>query len=66
MYNTDTANTSSTSFLDPTPLAELDPEIFNAIEKEKLRQQTHIELIASENFTLPAIKGITVVASMWM
>ena len=55
MYNTDTANTSSTSFLDPTPLAELDPEIFNAIEKEKLRQQTHIELIASENFTLPAI-----------
>ena len=55
MYNTDTANTTSTSFLDPTPLAELDPEIFNVIEKEKLRQQTHIELIASENFTLPAI-----------
>ena len=52
MYNTDTA---STSFLDPTPLAELDPEIFKVIEKEKLRQRTHIELIASENFTLPAI-----------
>ena len=55
MYNTDTASTSSTSFLDPTPLAELDPEIFKVIEKEKLRQRTHIELIASENFTLPAI-----------
>lgn len=55
MYNTDTATTSSTSFLDPTPLAELDPEIFKVIEKEKLRQRTHIELIASENFTLPAI-----------
>jgi glycine hydroxymethyltransferase len=41
--------------LDPTPLSELDPEIFAAIEKEKERQRTHIELIASENFTLPAI-----------
>ena len=55
MYNTETASTSSTSFLDPTSLAELDPEIFQAIEKEKIRQRTHIELIASENFTLPAI-----------
>ena len=37
------------------PLSQLDPEIHAAIEKEKARQQSHIELIASENFTLPAI-----------
>ena len=55
MYNSETSSISSTSFLDPTPLAELDPEIFNAIEKERVRQRTHIELIASENFTLPAV-----------
>jgi glycine hydroxymethyltransferase len=55
MYNSDTATTTSTSLLDATPLAELDPEIFQAIEKEKQRQRTHIELIASENFTLPAV-----------
>ena len=47
MYNTETASTSSSSFLDPTSLEELDPEIFQAIEKEKIRQRTHIELIAS-------------------
>ncbi len=41
--------------LDATPLAQLDPEIFAAIEKERGRQQSHIELIASENFTLPAV-----------
>ena len=55
MYNSETANTASSSLLDPTPLAQLDPDIFAAIEKEKERQSTHIELIASENFTLPAI-----------
>ena len=37
------------------PLKELDPEVFDAIQKETERQQTHLELIASENFTLPAI-----------
>lgn len=37
------------------PLKELDPEVFDAIQKETNRQQTHLELIASENFTLPAI-----------
>lgn len=55
MYNSDNTATISTSLLDATPLAELDPEIFQAIEKEKQRQRTHIELIASENFTLPAV-----------
>jgi len=43
------------SILPAEPLAELDPDIYAAIEKEKARQQSHIELIASENFTLPAI-----------
>ena len=55
MYNSDTATSHSPSLLDETPLARLDPEIFEAIEKEKVRQRTHIELIASENFTLPAV-----------
>ena len=36
-------------------LEQLDPEIAQLIGKEKQRQQSHIELIASENFTYPAI-----------
>lgn len=36
-------------------LAELDPEVFAAIAAERQRQEDHIELIASENFTLPAV-----------
>ncbi len=38
-----------------TPLRTLDPEIFAAIAAELGRQQSHIELIASENFTYPAV-----------
>lgn len=38
-----------------TPLETLDAEVFDAIAKETNRQQTHLELIASENFTLPAV-----------
>lgn len=38
-----------------TPLKTLDAEVFDAIAKETNRQQTHLELIASENFTLPAV-----------
>ncbi len=41
--------------LNATPLPTLDPEIFSAIAAEFARQQSHIELIASENFTLPAV-----------
>ena len=37
------------------PLAQLDPQIDALIKAELKRQQTHIELIASENFTLPAV-----------
>ena len=55
MYNSETVSASSSSLLDETPLAQLDQEIYDAIEKEKARQRTHIELIASENFTLPAV-----------
>ena len=38
-----------------TPLRSLDPEIHAAITAELARQQGHIELIASENFTYPAV-----------
>ena len=38
-----------------TSLKDLDPVVYEAIQKETNRQQTHLELIASENFTLPAI-----------
>jgi glycine hydroxymethyltransferase len=36
-------------------LKELDPKLFEAIELEMGRQQSHIELIASENFTSLAV-----------
>ena len=45
--------------LNPASLADLDPAIHQAIEAEKERQQNHLELIASENFTLPAIMEAT-------
>src|SRR5262250_2461253 len=37
------------------PLAEVDPEVFEAIRQETCRQHSQIELIASENFTSEAI-----------
>ena len=36
-------------------LSEFDPEIHAAIEAEKTRQEEHIELIASENYTSPLV-----------
>jgi glycine hydroxymethyltransferase len=36
-------------------LANVDPELWSAIQKENQRQQEHIELIASENYTSPAV-----------
>jgi glycine hydroxymethyltransferase len=36
-------------------LAAIDPEITAAIEAENRRQEEHIELIASENYTSPAV-----------
>jgi glycine hydroxymethyltransferase len=37
------------------PLAEADPEVYDAIQRETERQHSHLELIASENFTSEAI-----------
>lgn len=37
------------------PLRSVDPDVAHAIEEERRRQQENIELIASENFTSPAV-----------
>jgi glycine hydroxymethyltransferase len=36
-------------------IAKVDPELWSAIQQENKRQQDHIELIASENYTSPAV-----------
>ncbi len=36
-------------------IAGYDPELWQAMENEKLRQEEHIELIASENYTSPRV-----------
>ncbi len=36
-------------------MEQFDPEIFEAIQKELHRQTNHLEMIASENFTIPAV-----------
>jgi glycine hydroxymethyltransferase len=36
-------------------LAKVDPELWSVIQRENTRQQDHIELIASENYTSPAV-----------
>ncbi|NLC28342.1 MAG: serine hydroxymethyltransferase, partial [Campylobacteraceae bacterium] len=38
-----------------TPLQSLDPTVYEIIQKELTRQSDHLELIASENFTYPAV-----------
>ena len=42
-------------FLKSHTLANVDPELWSAIALETHRQQDHIELIASENYTSPAV-----------
>ncbi len=37
------------------PIKQADPELFAAIQAENQRQEDHIELIASENYTSPAV-----------
>jgi glycine hydroxymethyltransferase len=37
---------------------QIDPEIFAAVEQENQRQEDHIELIASENYTSPAVMAV--------
>ncbi len=39
-------------------LSEFDPEISAAIEAENIRQEQHIELIASENYTSPLVLSV--------
>ncbi|MBV9265967.1 MAG: serine hydroxymethyltransferase [Acidobacteriaceae bacterium] len=41
------------------PLSEVDPVIFDAIQREVERQNTRLELIASENFTSEAVLEAT-------
>ena len=41
------------------PLAEVDPEVYQAIEREVERQHSQLELIASENFTSEAVLEAT-------
>ena len=36
-------------------LAKTDPQLWEAVQKENKRQEDHIELIASENYTSPAV-----------
>ena len=36
-------------------IADIDPQLAQAIEAEKQRQEEHIELIASENYTSPRV-----------
>ena len=36
-------------------IAQIDPELWTYLQAEKIRQEQHIELIASENYTSPAV-----------
>jgi glycine hydroxymethyltransferase len=42
-------------FSSKNTLAHIDPELWAAIQDENRRQEDHIELIASENYTSPAV-----------
>jgi glycine hydroxymethyltransferase len=42
----------------PEPLSEFDPQIWQAIENEKNRQEEHLELIASENYVSPTVLAV--------
>ena len=47
--------TNDQSYINADKLDVVDPQIAAAIQRETQRQQEHIELIASENFTHPAV-----------
>ena len=38
------------SFAEPSKIKSLDPQLFDAIVNEQVRQEEHLELIASENY----------------
>ena len=42
-------------FAETTPIEDFDAELFQAIADEERRQEEHIELIASENYTSPRV-----------
>jgi glycine hydroxymethyltransferase len=46
---------TSVPSLPTASIAELDPELHAAMAAERKRQEDHLELIASENFTFPAV-----------
>ena len=46
---------SHLEIMNNSPLKEIDPVLDNLINCEHQRQNTHLELIASENITLPSI-----------
>ena len=43
------------SYITEARLEQADKEIFDIVEAELERQTTHLEMIASENFTSPAV-----------
>ena len=45
-------------FITQKKLKEFDPELWASIDNEKSRQEEHIELIASENYTSKSILEI--------
>lgn len=47
--------TTTATALNANPIDIIDPEIAAAIAAERERQESHIELIASENFTYPSV-----------
>jgi hypothetical protein len=53
--NLNTLNGTSMFDKAQSTIANVDPEIWKAIQDEDRRQEEHIELIASENYTSPAV-----------
>ena len=48
-------NNSKPAFSYSQLMNTVDPDMWSAFEKERQRQQDHIELIASENYASPAV-----------
>ena len=44
-----------TAFPDHSDVSQSDPQLWSAVLQEAARQEQHIELIASENYTSPAV-----------
>jgi glycine hydroxymethyltransferase len=42
-------------FSNDIKISKYDPELWNAMQAEAQRQEDHVELIASENYTSPAV-----------